>query len=94
MMMTMMMSGFVERVINSIGPRFSVTCSNINTADGSPISWCNNISYILGIYLKTHIVFRCYYNHANTIVFIKHSTPYLIRLAVWRQKKYCAAAKK
>ena len=47
-----------------IGPRFSVTCSNINTIDGSQISWCNNIRY-LGIYLKTHRVFRCCFDHAK-----------------------------
>jgi len=46
------------------GPRFSVTCSKINTIDGSQISWCNNIRY-LGIYLKAYRVFRCCYDHTK-----------------------------
>ena len=46
-----------------IGPRFSATCPNINTIDGSPISWCNNIRYP-GVYLKTHRVFRRCYDRA------------------------------
>ena len=40
-----------------------VTCSNINTVDGHPISWCN-VRY-LDIYLKTHLVFHCCYDHAK-----------------------------
>ena len=70
-----------------IGPRFSVTCPNVNTIDGSPISWCNNIRYP-GVYFKKLIE----YSVVATIVpngrhFIKHSTPYLVKLAVWHQKK-------
>jgi len=69
-----------------IGPRFSVTCSNINTIDGSQISWCNNIRY-LGICLKKLTEYSDIVLIMPNGRFIKHSTLYLVKLAVWRQKK-------
>ena len=52
-----------------MGPRHKVTCAEI-TSDGNNLPWVNEIRY-LGIFIVSHVSFRCSTDHAKRSSFYR-----------------------
>jgi hypothetical protein len=51
-----------------IGPRFSIACSNLVTANGRTLPWVTELRY-LGVYIVSSLSFRCSIDHAKKSYF-------------------------